>query len=394
MLNKRYMTMVMLGISALLMISAVWAKELRPTDSGVMQDRVLAATPGNPPRLIPSLAVTRQAGEVTYSVWLRNPSDTEVRDIFLAVSVAPGTTFIAPGPNPARSGFRGVEGGNVTFLSEAVPAGSDLGPFSYRMRLSGDTADAVRAWAHWRQPADSSNLSAPVRVLPSVTVGVLASGSVEPERILGEGPYYWTVAEVVRPAQTNEPGRTQPNPRLVYMLEGTARTFSQNGVTGTFGPGSAHFIAAPGVPFDDAVHHDAPVRHLVFFLGRSARATSPPSATVSVLFQSEDLTGVAPGPHRMTLSLVEAHPGGSTPTHFHPGPTVVYVLEGTVIHNLETGSKVYGPGSFFVEQAGELNSQVYPGPGVAKLLSARIVPEGQPASTFTTEARPHPWTAR
>lgn len=351
--------------------------------------RGVAATAGNPARVIPSMSVTRQGGEATYSITLRNSSDTDVRDIFLAGGIPPGASFIAPGPNPARSGFRAVEDNNAVWLSEVVPARSELGPFSYRVTLGGDTADPVHAWTHWRSPSDATNLSADVRVLPSVTTANLASGTVE--RLPG-GPLIWTVNEVVRPAQFNQPGRTVPTPRLIYMLEGSTRTFAQGGVTGTYGPGSAHFIR-PNAPFDDAVRADSPVRHLVFAAsGAGARGLPPPGPNISTLLESEELTGIIDGPYTFTLSLVEAQPGGSTPTHYHTGPTVVHVLAGTVVHNLETGSAVYGVGSFWIEQRRELNSQVYLAP--TKLLVARLVPEGHPPTIFSTEARPHPWTRR
>lgn len=337
------------------------------------------------PRLIVTASVARTGNEATYSVSIRNPGNAEVRDVFLAASIASGTTFVAPGPNPARSWFRGVEGGSAVWLSEGVGAYSTAGPFTYRVKLSGDTADPVRAWVHWLRPGDGSAISPPVRVLPGFTAGPLATVPVD---ALPAEPLLWRVEEVTGSAQglLSNPTGT-PQPRLVYVLEGV-RHFEQEGVSNSFGPGGAHIIK-PGIPFVIANRTDNAQRLLAFYFDRSAtRGAVPPLPFISFSYESDDLGGLRDGPYDMVLLRAEWQPGASSALHHHPGPVMVHLLEGTVAHTDEGIMRTINAGGFWVEQAGAKVTTRNIGATKAMAIAALLVPRGEDVAVFHEAPNP------
>ena len=368
----------------LLTVNAVWGQGGPPAASGA---------PGEKPSLAPAsaglvatMAVARDGDRATYSIMLRNPGDAEVKDIFVAGTIAPGTTFLDAGENAAKAGFKAVEGNAAVWLSPVVPPRGWGGPFVYRVKLTGDIADPVQAWVHWRVPVEGTALSSPIRVLPSVTSSTLLtvpfSGRVTAE------PLIWQLVAVVEGAQLALPAPDGHGAALTYMLDGV-ETLDVGGVITSHGPGGAFFHSTPHVHIN---RNDSPNRYLTVMVSPASARGQPFGPGISLLYESEELTGLADGPYTLILGLSESQPGGSSPTHYHPGPTLVHVLEGYIANNLENGTLVYGPGGSFVEQARELNSQLRLAP--TKLLFARLVPTGVPATVFTTEARPHPWNTR
>ncbi|MEK7216549.1 MAG: cupin domain-containing protein [Chloroflexota bacterium] len=372
---------VVFGMAGLIMISPVSARDSAPPLNGQSSSPASAAAPG----LVVSISVARDRDRATYSITLRNSSDTDVKDIFIAGAIAPGTTFIEAGPNPAKSGFRAVQGNAAVWLSEVVPAGRWAGPFAYRVKLSGDTADEVTAWAHWRSPNDGTALSAPIRVLPPLTTSTLASGPIDR---LPDGPLIWRVTEAIEPAQVARP--VGHAPAFSYLLEGV-ETLGDQGRLSSYGPGAAFFH---GPQHTHINRGDGPARSLGFSLSPAATRGQPQRPGSSLVYETEELTGLKAGPYTAAFGVIEAQPGAGLPTHDHSGPGVYCVVEGTVTNNLERGSVVYGPGGCFLKQVGEPHSVTNSGSTVARLLSASVRPDGEPGTIFTTGVRTHPWGSR
>ncbi len=372
----------------LLANETVSAREGGRTPEPASPETVLASQHA---RLTVTMAVSRAGETATYSVTLKNAGPEEIRDIFLAAGIPAGTTFLGPGPNPARSGFRSVEGDNATWLSEGIAPYSSAGPFTYRVRLSADTAPGVHAWVHWLRPSDASAISGAVRVLPSVTFAPMATGPVDS---LPQVPLLWRVLDVAIAAQFEETNPGGPIPRMIYMTEGT-RHFGQDGVTASYSAGVAHFIKA-GTPFLNANRTDTPAGWLQFTLApaaqRGAPLAAPPAITLATAYESEDLAGLGRGPYDMIFLKAEFQPGGKTALHHHPGPVMVHVLEGTLAHTTNGVTRTQGPGSFWVEQVGEQVTTKNIGNTVARLVGALLIPRGEDPADFLEP--PDPWSFR
>lgn len=377
---KAFKRAILACAMGMLMVSPALAHDGRPVPRPQGGDGAYTAPPG----LVVEMGVAREGRHATYSVTLRNYSATAVRDIFLAGTIAEGATFVEPGRNPARSWFRGVEGGAAVWLAEEVPARGATGPFTYRVSLSGDAAPAVHAWTHRRQPADGTAASDPVRVLPSLTSATLASHRVN---LTGE-----QLSRKLRVAHVTWTGNLtgvehEHGGVINYVLEGV-HTLDQGGIRASYGPGAAFLHGGPGrLQHIHSNLGDTAVRSLNFSAQPAAEPPRP-----NTLFESDEVT-LKEGPNVISLSLVEGQPGSSIPTHWHPGPGVSYVLEGTVDFQLESGTTRYGPGDIFVEPVGVLHSALVGGNTVARVLVLRASPLGEPASVFPV-LPPHPWTIR
>ncbi len=378
-------SVLVMGIAGMLMITTAWAKDLGgatiPATSGVTN----AFVPP-PARLLATMAVDRKGDTATYSVMLNNLGGGEVKDIFLAANVASGTIFLDAGPNASKEGFQGVQGGTPVWLATGVPAWGHIGPFTYRVKLSGDTAAAVWAWVHWKSPTEGAGLSSPIQVLPSVTLSRLTSG---PVGTLGKGPLVWQADVVALPAQFHGPPAPTNNSRVFYQSEGTSH-ITQEGITTAYGPGGAGFIKGDGSPRINANLTDKTARRWVF-------QVVPPSDPLAsgrnaTLFRSDEMTGLKDVPYTMVLNEVDLQPGASVPTRYLSGPSLAYVMEGNLTVNHEQGSAAYGPGGFFEEQAGQPISLVNTGTTVTKVLAAVLYPDGEPRVTFPAGvALPDSW---
>ena len=278
------------GIAGLVVVSTVGAKEMGPTTTATLGGTNAAGT--TPARLLVSMGVARNGDTVSYSVTLDNPGGGDVKDVFLAANIAPGTTFMDGGPNAAKEGFQGVQSSAAVWLSNGVPAFGRAGPFTYRVKLTGDTAEPVRAWVHWRSPAEGTGISSPVKVLPSLTVATLASG---PAGALPQIPLVWTANTAVFPVQGTVPNAGVTLARVFYNFEGVS-TVSKGGVTVAYGPGSAGYLAADGAPWVNGNPTDRPAWRWVFF---PVPASATPGA--NLVFQSDELTGLKNVPYTIGL---------------------------------------------------------------------------------------------
>jgi len=81
--------------------------------------------------------------------------------------------------------------------------------------------------------------------------------------------------------------------------------------------------------------------------------------------------------------LVEIKPGGETGRHQHPGPTYMYVLEGTLVVELEDGTqKQYKAGEALVEDVDVWINNKNPGTTPTKFISVILSEKGKSAVVF------------
>lgn len=89
------------------------------------------------------------------------------------------------------------------------------------------------------------------------------------------------------------------------------------------------------------------------------------------------------GEGQFVAHLVEVAPGGETGRHRHPGPTFMYVLEGTIAAELDDGtSQAYGAGEAFVEPVGAWINNRNPGDAPARFLGVIVSGAGEPPVVF------------
>jgi quercetin dioxygenase-like cupin family protein len=87
----------------------------------------------------------------------------------------------------------------------------------------------------------------------------------------------------------------------------------------------------------------------------AASAVAQEAAKVTPLLNQE-LTGMVDG-KEATLTLVEYAPGGADTEHRHNAYTFVYVLEGTVVMQVEGGKEMtLGPGETFSERPTDVHT--------------------------------------
>jgi quercetin dioxygenase-like cupin family protein len=95
--------------------------------------------------------------------------------------------------------------------------------------------------------------------------------------------------------------------------------------------------------------------------------------------QQGDLS--APG-REVVQAVAEIQPGGQSGRHTHPGEEVAYILEGTVVIEMDgkpAVSKTAGEGILI--PAGTVHNAKNTGQTVAKVLATYIVEKGKPVTT-------------
>jgi quercetin dioxygenase-like cupin family protein len=116
--------------------------------------------------------------------------------------------------------------------------------------------------------------------------------------------------------------------------------------------------------------------------------TDQPQFSVDVVAKA--VTGIAGsvlqfpnGPTEIEAHLVELAPGGSVGRHQHPGPCVMYVLEGQVVTQLDDGTKhTYEAGEAFVEDAMTWVNNINPGSEISKFFAVAVGDTGAPKISF------------
>jgi len=100
--------------------------------------------------------------------------------------------------------------------------------------------------------------------------------------------------------------------------------------------------------------HSTVVSVLVAALCLFAASALAEEAKVNALM-TKDLAAVAG--KEATMLLVQYPPGGATPKHRHNAQTFVYVLEGSIVMQVEGGKEVtLGPGQTFYESPEDIHT--------------------------------------
>jgi len=96
--------------------------------------------------------------------------------------------------------------------------------------------------------------------------------------------------------------------------------------------------------------------------------------------QQADLS--MPGKEAVT-AVAELQPNGGSPgRHTHPGEEIGYVLDGTVIVEIEgKPAQTLSAGKAFLIPANTIHNATNKGAGVAKILATYIVEKGKPLAT-------------
>jgi quercetin dioxygenase-like cupin family protein len=112
----------------------------------------------------------------------------------------------------------------------------------------------------------------------------------------------------------------------------------------------------------------------------AAVASSQPSAGFKrTILQQMDIS--VPGREAVT-GIAEAAPGASAGRHTHPGEEVGYVLEGTLLVEIEgKPAMTLNAGQTFLIPNGAVHNATNTGTGPARVLATYIVEKGKPLAT-------------
>jgi quercetin dioxygenase-like cupin family protein len=92
------------------------------------------------------------------------------------------------------------------------------------------------------------------------------------------------------------------------------------------------------------------------------------------------------GGREAVTAVAELQPGASAPRHTHPGEEIGYVLDGTVVVELEgKPAMTLGAGQTFFIPAGAVHGARNNGSAVARILATYIVEKGKPLATPVTD---------
>jgi quercetin dioxygenase-like cupin family protein len=97
------------------------------------------------------------------------------------------------------------------------------------------------------------------------------------------------------------------------------------------------------------------------------------------VLQQADLS--IPGKEAVT-AVAEFQPGAVAGRHTHPGEEVGYVIDGTVLVEIDgKPAQTLTAGKAFLIPAGAIHNATNKGTGVAKILATYIVEKGKPVAT-------------
>ena len=99
------------------------------------------------------------------------------------------------------------------------------------------------------------------------------------------------------------------------------------------------------------------------------------------VLQQADIS--APG-REVVSAVAEFQPGASVGRHTHPGEEAGYILEGTVVVELDgKPAMTLGPGKTFFIPAGTIHNATNKGSATARVLATYIVEKGKPLATLS-----------
>ena len=97
------------------------------------------------------------------------------------------------------------------------------------------------------------------------------------------------------------------------------------------------------------------------------------------ILQQADLS--MPGKEAVT-AVAEFQPNGAVGRHTHPGEEVGYVIDGTVLVEIDgKPAQTLTAGKAFLIPSGAIHNATNKGTGVAKILATYIVEKGKPIAT-------------
>jgi quercetin dioxygenase-like cupin family protein len=96
------------------------------------------------------------------------------------------------------------------------------------------------------------------------------------------------------------------------------------------------------------------------------------------LLQQVDLS--AAGREAVT-ARAEINPGGAVGRHTHPGEEIGYLIEGTVLLEIDGATRTVKAGEAFAIPAGKPHNATNSGAGKAVVLATYIVEKGKPVAT-------------
>ena len=86
--------------------------------------------------------------------------------------------------------------------------------------------------------------------------------------------------------------------------------------------------------------------------------------------------------YQVIMNIVEIPAGVREVRHTHPGPLMLYVLEGTLVLEHEgRPTATYNPGDAFLVDAGKIHQGINTGNVPVKLVGTLMVETGKPATT-------------
>lgn len=143
----------------LLIVSAVLALSLATTVAVASQ----APEPGAQ-SLVVDVSIGVAEETVSYIVTLKNPSPSEIWNIYLAGSVPEGAVTLDAANTPTGSWFRGFEASGTplhaaVWLIDRIPGNSTVGPFTYRVSKGQALDMGAFGWVHWLGPAEGTAIS-------------------------------------------------------------------------------------------------------------------------------------------------------------------------------------------------------------------------------------------
>jgi quercetin dioxygenase-like cupin family protein len=131
-------------------------------------------------------------------------------------------------------------------------------------------------------------------------------------------------------------------------------------------------------PKEPAVTVRAIVLSLVF-AALAAGADSQPAGFKRTILQQVDIS--VPGREAVT-AIAEAAPGASAGRHTHAGEEVGYVLEGTLLVQIDgKPAMTLNAGQTFLIPSGAVHNATNTGTGPARVLATYIVEKGKPLAT-------------
>ena len=111
----------------------------------------------------------------------------------------------------------------------------------------------------------------------------------------------------------------------------------------------------------------------------AAAVVAQQSGFKRTVLQQVDLS--VPGREAVT-ALAELQPGAAAGRHTHPGEEVGYVIEGTVLVEIEGKAPMtLTGGKAFLIPAGAIHNATNKGSGAARILATYIVEKGKPVAT-------------